>query len=86
MMHNSEIAEWMMEWMPMMGPFMWIFMILFWGMVIVVFIFVVQLLLSKGRAEKEVKPSQSALDILNSRYARGEINQEEYKQIKKDLE
>lgn len=86
MMHNSEIMERMMEWMPMMGPFMWLFMVLFWGGVIILFIFLVQCFFSKEKIGKEVNPSQSALDILKSRYAKGEITQEEYNQIKKDLE
>ena len=32
------------------------------------------------------KPGQDALEILQARYARGEISQEEYQQMRRDLE
>lgn len=71
-----------------MGPFMmwgwgfgWIFMIIFWGLVILGLIFFIRYLLSlPGAREKE-----SALEILKKRYAKGEINKEEFEQKKKDL-
>ena len=82
MMHGNG----MMEGMPMMGGVGWIFMILLWGFAIVGFIFTVQWLLSRRKSEKEERPLQSPLDILKSRYVRGEITEEEYNRIKKDLE
>jgi putative membrane protein len=82
MMHGNG----MMEGIPMMGGVGWIFMILLWGFAIVGFIFTVQWLLSRRKSEKEERPLQSPLDILKSRYVRGEITEEEYKRIKKDLE
>jgi putative membrane protein len=60
----------------------WIFMIIFWGLLIVGLIFLIRYLLGS------TKPSmgeESALDILKKRYARGEINKEEFEQKKKDL-
>jgi putative membrane protein len=60
----------------------WIFMIVFWGLIIVGLIFLIRSLI---RATKTSKGEESALDILKKRYARGEMNKEEFEQKKKDL-
>ena len=60
----------------------WIFMIIFWGLVVVGLILLIRYLV---RISKEGKVEESALDILKIRYARGEINKEEFEQKKKDL-
>lgn len=72
-----------------MGPGMmwgwgmgWIFMIIIWGLVIVGVIFLVRYLV---RTTKTSRGEESALDILKKRYARGEIDKEEFEQKKKDL-
>jgi len=54
---------------------------LFWAIVIIGLIIGIRWLLGKGR---EVR-SDSALQILRERYARGEINKEEFEARKKDL-
>jgi putative membrane protein len=47
---------------------------------------VVKWLLQQGRSEpKGPAQGESALEILKKRYARGEINKEEFEQKKKDL-
>jgi len=64
--------------------FGWIFMILFWGLVIVGIVAIVRGL--TGSSQNTNNPQQkTALDILNERYARGEIEQEEFKKKKQDL-
>jgi putative membrane protein len=60
----------------------WIFMIIFWGLVILGLIFLIRWLAGK---RKDTKSEESALDILRRRYARGEINQEEFEQKKRGL-
>jgi putative membrane protein len=56
-------------------------MVVFWGGVIILVIWAVKKLsLRSGGGE-----SRGALDILKERYARGEINKEQYEQMKKDL-
>ncbi len=60
----------------------WIFMIIFWGLLIVGLIFLVRYLMG---ATKASKTEESALDILKKRYARGEIDKEEFEQKKRDL-
>lgn len=60
----------------------WIFMIVFWGLLIVSLIFLIRYLVGSTRASRG---EESALDILKKRYARGEINKEEFEQKKKDL-
>ncbi len=61
--------------------FMGIFMWLFWILVIVGLVFLVKWLVQQGR-----KSESSALEILKKRYARGEINKEEFEQKKKGLQ
>jgi putative membrane protein len=56
-------------------------MILFWGILIGGVTLVVRLILSLGRDRK----STDALAILKQRYARGEIDREEYERMRKEL-
>jgi len=67
-------------WMPMMG-FGMLFMALFWVALIVGVVLVVKWLMGQGGASRE----DSALDILNKRYARGVIDRQEFEERKRDL-
>jgi len=69
------------------GWFGGILMIVFWVLVIVAVVFLIRYLASTGRTGSE-RPgaSESALDILKKRYARGEINKAEYESMKRDIE
>ena len=60
----------------------WIFMIIFWGLLILGLIFLIRYLIGSTKASRG---EDSALDILKRRYARGEINKEEFEQKKRDL-
>ena len=64
----------------------WIFMITFWGLIIVGLIFLIKWLagLSRSRAPYD-KTHDSALEILKQRYAKGEINKDEFEEKKRDL-
>ncbi len=66
------------------GWFMPIFMIIFWGLVIWGIVALVRSL-SAPRGSDSSK-ADSALEVLKRRYARGEIDKEEYEEKKKDLE
>ena len=58
-------------------------MILFWGLLIALFIFAVRGLSNR----KDYRPvGPSALEILKARYARGEIDESEYRQRRDELE
>jgi putative membrane protein len=63
-----------------MGGFMWIF----WIAIIVGIIFLVKWIVQQGKLS-ESNAYGNSLDILKSRYARGEIDKEEYDRKKKDL-
>ncbi len=56
-------------------------MFLFWVLLIVGLIVGIRWLLGKGKEQNQ----DSALEILRQRYARGEINKDEFEAKKKDL-
>jgi putative membrane protein len=60
----------------------WIFMIVILGILILGLIFLSRWLLGMTKAQRG---EDSALDILKKRYARGEIDKEEFEQKKRDL-
>lgn len=59
-------------------------MLLFWGVIIVLVVTVVRWLI-ESRHPRIHEPSNRALEILEERYARGEIKREEYLQRREDL-
>ena len=67
----------------MMGGGMWVLFVLFWILVIAGVVLIVRWLI--GGAEK-TSASESPLDILKKRYARGEIDRETFERMKKDLD
>ncbi len=77
------------EWRWQMHPMWWgvwgigmmLMMFLFWLLVVVGLVVAIRWIIGKGRPPR----SDSALDILRERYARGEINKEEFEARKKDL-
>lgn len=74
-------------WHPMWGMWgawglgMMLFMVLFWVLVIVGLVAGIRWLARDGRDPR----GDTALDILRQRYARGEINREEFEAKKRDL-
>ncbi len=70
------------------GPgFGWIFMILFWVLIIFGIVALAKWLFSSTDTRGAPPPrSKDALDIVKERYARGEIDREQYEQMRRDLE
>ncbi len=62
------------------GWFMW----LFWILIIIAVVWVVKAATSGG--DSPATKQKTALDILQERYAKGEIDQEEFEQKRKDLD
>jgi putative membrane protein len=94
---NSILSEWsgygwhmgpgMMGWGYGMGGWGIIITIAFWVALAVGIIFLIRwLLVSTNIGTHRAKSEDSALEILKRRYARGEINKEEFLQKKKDLQ
>ncbi len=76
----------MMGWGYGMGWLWMIIMIVFWVAVIVGIILLIRwIILSMKSTSQHGIQEESALDILKKRYARGEIDREEFEQRKKDL-
>lgn len=80
--------EWAYEWGRGMHPMWWgawgigmMIMLLFWVLVIVGLVLGIRWLISQGKEPR----SDSALEILRQRYARGEINKDEFEAKKRDL-
>lgn len=70
-----------------MGWFGGIFMIVFWILIIVGLFFFIKWLVQSSRDSSggPAKPASRALRILEERYARGEIDKQEFLDKKKDL-
>ena len=81
-----HMGRWMMgEWG--MGWFGMIFMIIFWGLITVGLVLLIRWLIqnTSSRASSDVSIGSKAMNILKERYARGEINHDEFESMKKDL-
>jgi len=82
-----QAQERMYEWHWEMHPMWWwgwgmmAMMFLFWVLFIVGLIVGIRWLIGKGKEQKQ----DSAIEILRQRYARGEINKDEFEAKKKDL-
>ena len=79
-------GRWMMgDWG--MGWFGMIFMIIFWGLIIVGLVLLIRWLIQNtgGKAHSGISTGSKAMDILKERYARGEINLDEFESMKKDI-
>jgi putative membrane protein len=63
------------------GIGMMLIMLVFWGVVVVGIVLGIRWLVSQGKESR----SDSALEILRQRYARGEINKDEFEAKKRDL-
>lgn len=75
-----------MHWGWYGGPgFGWISMVLFWGVVVFGIVWLVRSGTRKGEGQTRSCDGETALDILDKRYARGEITKEEYMEMKQTL-
>jgi len=68
------------------GGGMWMFFhFLFWLLVVIGVILLIVWAVRRTSRQEHRWDEETALDILKKRYARGEINKEEYETMKKDL-
>lgn len=64
--------------------FGFIFMLLFWGLVILGVVALIRWLLTQSSPNRSSR-DKTPLEIVQERYARGEIDRDEYEQKKRDL-
>lgn len=60
-------------------------MIIFWTAIILFIVWIVREVSGKNNSDK-TRSSKSAIEILEERYAKGEIDKKEFEEKKKDLE
>lgn len=83
---SGEMGPRMWGWEYHGGLFSIVLMGLFWIAVVVAILFLIRwLMVSTRHKNREARPMDSALEILRLRYAKGEINKEEFEEKKKDL-
>lgn len=76
----------MMDGWGMMSPVMWIFMLLLWGFAILGVVCAIRWLVNRGKLGGGRALTETPLEILKKRYAKGEIGKEEFERMKKELE
>ena len=82
-----------MMWPNMMGGIFggWsiigmIFMFIFWALLITgIILLVVWLVRRASYTDRDLSRKNNAIDILKERYARGEINKEDFERMKRDI-
>jgi putative membrane protein len=81
-----HMGRWMMGGWGI-GWFGMIFMIVFWGLIIVGLVLLIRWLIqnTSGKIHSGDSTGSKAMDILKERYAKGEINRDEFESMKKDL-
>ncbi len=67
------------------GGFGMLFMGLIWLLILALIVTLIWFLIRKGGRSSAETNSESSLEILNKRYARGEIDQEEYQHKKQEI-
>ncbi|MDE2309501.1 MAG: SHOCT domain-containing protein [Betaproteobacteria bacterium] len=67
----------------MMGG-MWPLSILFWILIIVGVVLIARWLMARG-GQGKASPAESPIDILKTRYAKGEIDKEAFETMKRDI-
>ena len=79
--------------MPMMrggwGIVMMLMMLLFWAAIVVVIIVGIRWLMTSSRSGHQAtaeRETESALDVLKKRYARGEISKQAFEDMRRDIE
>ena len=76
---------------PMMDwgyyPFMGFWTSLIWLIIIIIVAYFIYKMIKREKilAQREIAPGKSSEDILNERYANGEITREQYMQMKEDM-
>jgi putative membrane protein len=72
-----------------MGMMLWMFFSFVFGLFVLVLLVLGAVHLARrmwGQRSESAERQESALDILKKRYARGELNREEFERVKKEIE
>ena len=78
-MGPGMMGEWGMGWFGM------IFMMIFWILLIVGLVFLIRWLIqTTSRGREDIQSGSRAIEILKERYARGEINKQEFEEKRRD--
>jgi len=85
-MMGGDMMGWSWGWMFFGG----LAMVLFWGGIIALIVLAVRGLTGSGSAVRHTdtprSSTQTPMETLQARYARGEINKQEYETVRQDLQ